>query len=942
MLNYKKITTAFLPAIAVFLFYLIPVSARASKTECEKTFTPLITSPSAFAEAMTKGMMLSNKQNDLWELYRSRWFGNPQIDREQTLSDVLQVLKQYPELSKLPIQEQIIQFSLKNAIPRDKNFNHLLNRFIRINLNKINNLYQIEAHLNFWTTIMIYPKMDKQSSMSKAQIKALKIQYNQEFLTYLENFINSEQRQFIADSSIDHHTRVVFLYRTLERIRTFLEEEGKNTMPISRAMVDVVETAGFTNEFYMNQLKSPNPLENREGLQKILEERDTIAFNLGFQQDLFTELKESLLQQQPSTIDEANKKQSNQVTAEQLIEMAKTIENQTPTMKNATETLRLRALSLQESAFRSCLGGDCTTRNYFKLAFDPNFLFFTLTDSQHISSGQITIVLGTSKDAEQNSVKTAFLDNIHHVPLEKIYPMLEGIVLSLSEHGYKLALPRNVNLARYGISNDRAIRSYVSNKVLSHLKKELTQFKPHKNDYPFQQQYYRTFISEETLIEFDKVVHQHEFKIHPGSRYTPQQSPNNLSVKRLYEELVLQHSKTEQDQIRFINILPNAVDIEGLNINAEFVRNYLTSVMQDKEASFKVRKLSLYTLIQFEISKYKLNINFLESHLEYFTESEKNSIIGEISTWKKSHQEYKRNFITAILNNLLKNNIDTITNFFTHSPYNSIIHLTDLLIPAIKSRNTDVVDFLLKSKIDLNIQDFEGNTALHHLADYNYEFHNMSARKVLMEHGADPNIQNSDGNTALHLAMTHFTFTDEVREMLEYGADPNIQNSNGDTALHLAVRENHSRQINLLLEYGADLTIQNSDGEKALDTTQKIKTKVMMSSLPKWSITSAISILIGSFIHLYINTFFDFDRVARQELETEQMHFAQQKSLNERAFTPLHLKDASKLERPLTPLHLKDASKLQYIVETPRFPPTNKKYEKNQYNFKNLNIIKKH
>ena len=126
MLNYKKITTASLPAIAIFLFYFIPVSARANKTECEKTFTPSITSPSAFAEAMTKGMMLSNKQNDLWELYRSRWFGDPQIDRKQTLSDVLQVLKQYPELSKLPIQEQIIQFSIRDEIPRDEHFTSLL------------------------------------------------------------------------------------------------------------------------------------------------------------------------------------------------------------------------------------------------------------------------------------------------------------------------------------------------------------------------------------------------------------------------------------------------------------------------------------------------------------------------------------------------------------------------------------------------------------------------------------------------------------------------------------------------------------------------------------------------------------------------------------------------------------------------------------------------
>lgn len=788
-------------AATVSSLYLIPSSVRADGVLCEKTFTPPITTPSAFAEAMTKGMVLSKKQTDLWHLYRNRWFGDSKANiGQRNLSDVFQILKKHPKLSKLPIQEQIIQFSIRDAMPRDENFTSLLNRFIRINLNKINNLYQIEDHLNFWTTIMIYPKMSKQNSVSKAQRKILKQQYNQEFLAYLENFINSEKRQFTADSSNDRHTRVVALYHTLEKIRAFLEEQGKNTMPISKAMVDVVETAGFTSEFYVNQLKSSNTLENIEGLQNILEERDIIAFNLGFQKGRFSELKESLLKQQSSTIAEANEKNSlNQNIEEQLIEIAEKTANQAQTMKNISNTLRLRALSLQESAFRSCLGGDCTTRIYFELAFDPNFLFFTLTDSQHTSSGQITVVLGESKDAKGESIKTAFVDNIHNVPLNKIYPMLEGISLSLSEHGYKLSLPKNVNLEPYGLSDHRRIIHYLKTKIAPHLTRELTQFKPHKNDYPFQKKYYRRDLHRETLIEFDKVDQQNSgFNIRPGSIYTPQQSPDNLSSKILYEEieeiLSLPRPKTEEDQIRFINILSDIITIEEFNTSKGFVRDHLISMIQDKEVSFKVKKLSLYTLIQFELEHNgTLNIRVVESLLEYFTENEKNSIIGEMSTWKESHQSYRRSFITIVLMNSFRNNSGQLINLLKLSSLESRSNIRDIFLKAISSNNKYIFDILLKNKIDVNMRDPLGRTPLHHAVFYR----DIDTTTHLLEHGADPNIQDHDGKTPLHLAI-RWGSLERVKLMLEHGADPNIRDHNGKTPLHLAI-DDRPQAITLLM-----------------------------------------------------------------------------------------------------------------------------------------------
>ena len=85
------------------------------------------------------------------------------------------------------------------------------------------------------------------------------------------------------------------------------------------------------------------------------------------------------------------------------------MENQ-PYIVKGKETFRLRALSLQESSFRGCLGGDCSTRSYFDLALDPNFIYFTLTDVHHRSSGQITVVLGTAVNKKGEVVKTAFVD----------------------------------------------------------------------------------------------------------------------------------------------------------------------------------------------------------------------------------------------------------------------------------------------------------------------------------------------------------------------------------------------------------------------------------------------------------------------------------------------------------------------------------------------------
>ena len=547
-MNYKKNHLFSTAAIAVFSsFFLIISLANANNGPCEGAFDR-ITNVDSFREAMTKGMHLSVEQVDLWNFYRRNGFDNFDTNTKRNdLSDVSKILEKYPELSKLSIREQRITFSIR-ALIRNEKLSQLLNKFRKISLNKINNLFQIEDNLNYWTTILIYQK-PKRQGLSKAQRKSLKQQYSQEFLSYLDSFINSETRQFIANSSQPYRERAIILYRILDQIRASLEKEGKNTELVSRAMVDVIETVGFHNEAYVGQLKSSNAIENIEGVRNILVERDIVSFELGFKEGShFIELKKSLLKKEKD--DEVNKKETLQDIEGQLLQMNAAIDNKAKN-KQDTETLRLRALSLQESPFRSCLGGDCTTSIYFNLGFDPNFLFFTLTNSHHRSSGQVTVVLGEARDLQGQSVKTAFVDNIHNFPLHQIEPVLEGIRLSLVEYGYRLTLPKDVNMDGNGLSNEMIIRDYVKGKLLPHLTKGFTQFTPHENDYPFKNQYYRDYSKVE-MVDFEKASERRDdFSIISGERYIPRLSPQNLSVRSLYEEVfALQHSKREEDQIR--------------------------------------------------------------------------------------------------------------------------------------------------------------------------------------------------------------------------------------------------------------------------------------------------------------------------------------------------------------------------------------------------------
>ncbi|KAL5258380.1 hypothetical protein ACHWQZ_G009025 [Mnemiopsis leidyi] len=135
-----------------------------------------------------------------------------------------------------------------------------------------------------------------------------------------------------------------------------------------------------------------------------------------------------------------------------------------------------------------------------------------------------------------------------------------------------------------------------------------------------------------------------------------------------------------------------------------------------------------------------------------------------------------------------------------------------LLHIASKEGKLDIVRYCVQEKkVDVNIQDSEGQTALHLAAGRG----DLQVIKYLWEKGADVNIQDSRGEAALHRAADR-GHLQVIKYLWEKGADVNIQDSEGMTALHRAVNSGHLQVFKYLLEKGADVNIQNSEGKTAL------------------------------------------------------------------------------------------------------------------------------
>lgn len=125
---------------------------------------------------------------------------------------------------------------------------------------------------------------------------------------------------------------------------------------------------------------------------------------------------------------------------------------------------------------------------------------------------------------------------------------------------------------------------------------------------------------------------------------------------------------------------------------------------------------------------------------------------------------------------------------------------------------TQIVELLLNLGANVNLQDAEGDTALHYAA-----FGNQSAAAVaLLKGGADGNKLNKNKCSPLHVAVNK-GYTDVVKTLLNFSCDVNAQDSYGDTVLHDAIAKDFIEIVEVLVNFrGVDLSIKNKRGFNCL------------------------------------------------------------------------------------------------------------------------------
>jgi ankyrin repeat protein len=127
------------------------------------------------------------------------------------------------------------------------------------------------------------------------------------------------------------------------------------------------------------------------------------------------------------------------------------------------------------------------------------------------------------------------------------------------------------------------------------------------------------------------------------------------------------------------------------------------------------------------------------------------------------------------------------------------------LIEAVRNRDVQAVQTLLKQRADVNAPQGDGATALHwaaHLDD-------LVIADLLIRAGAHPSAANDVGATPLHLACTN-RGAPMVERLLAAGANPDARLLNGETVLMTCARAGEARAVRALLVHGAMVDAKES------------------------------------------------------------------------------------------------------------------------------------
>ena len=132
---------------------------------------------------------------------------------------------------------------------------------------------------------------------------------------------------------------------------------------------------------------------------------------------------------------------------------------------------------------------------------------------------------------------------------------------------------------------------------------------------------------------------------------------------------------------------------------------------------------------------------------------------------------------------------------------------------AVRTRNANALQSLLRQRADVNVAEPDGTTALHWAAHWN----DLETVNLLLRAGANAKAVNRYGASPLSEAVSSGSVT-MIQALLNAGADPaTLTTPDGETVLMTAARAGNTEVVRLLLDRGADVNAREKyKGQTAL------------------------------------------------------------------------------------------------------------------------------
>ncbi len=526
---------------------------------------------SAFAQGLDPDLA-NREQRIAFQTYLKWLFGRSDInisqpDGKDPIELVAEAQKDFQKLKK----PHFFSIVLKTKDSTASNESPEKMAFLKSHLSRLKQIQtkflKIEANRGFWKTMLDAQSLGDEAFMSL--LDAVIYPLNREALEHLDE--------------IDQNV-VAQLFKSLKAYRNQMMDAGKEIKKISRALADLIHVSSFLGGGLGHALGEANESMVLEALDRSLMKRDRMSQELGYSEG-FQQALSRLGVLVPSGLD-------SNASLENLARQLRLSRDEPSHSRLVGAPRHLRRLSMTESAFRSCVGGDCSTRESLSEAFDPNYVYFTITDERNKSSGLFTVVLGEAS-FRGKMMPVAFLDKIQNVSSSDLELALDALRESLAMNGVRLISATELG-DHNGLSNDESMKFFLNAK--NWLGEERIQgFQPHPHKFSFKHVHTRARknLDWRFVLPFSE---SREFRVLETSDakeifYT------DFRFDRLLEPFYeLKNSSGLADQMRYLPSM-EVLKKAGLKVDPDFQKT-LQEWLRSAEADFKLKKQVMIFYLQ--------------------------------------------------------------------------------------------------------------------------------------------------------------------------------------------------------------------------------------------------------------------------------------------------------------------------------------------------------